>query len=149
MKPLNVSELNADSIPFVARSGLQILESGRGYAKCRMPMEGNGNHVNIMYAGALVTLAEFPAGIMYTQTFDATKYFLIVKNIEVKFVSPAMTDIDVEVRLTDSQIQAAQDKAEEAGKADFEINTELKDANGTVVAKGFAVYQLRAIPGTR
>jgi acyl-coenzyme A thioesterase PaaI-like protein len=147
MKMGEVVELNEKSIPFVARSGLQVLETRRGYAKCRMPLEGNTNHVQIMYAGALCMLAEFPLGLLYASTFDVTKYLPIVKSIEVKFVRPAMTDIDVEMSMSEETIAAITAKVAEAGKADFVLDTELKAADGTVVAIGHAVYQLRAIPG--
>lgn len=135
-----------DTIPFVARSGLQVLEQRRGYAKCVMPIQGNGNHVSIMYAGALATLAEFPLGIVYAHTFDVTQVFPIVKDIAVKFVRPAMSDVTVEMTIPELEIQRIEKAVADQGKADFEIQTELKDASGQVVAQGLTTYQLRKMP---
>lgn len=133
------------NIPFVTNSGLKVLEASRGYAKCLMPLDGNQNHVNIMYAGALCTLAEFPVGILYVHTFDVKRFFPIVKSIQVKFIRPAVTDIVVDVSLNDEQIKDITQRAAEHGKADFELNTELKATDGTVVAVGHVVYQLRVL----
>lgn len=144
MNIADMAEITESSIPFVARSGLQVLEARRGYAKCRMPIAGNGNHLHIMYAGALCTLAEFPFGILYANTHDMRSFLPIVKSMEVKFLRPAVTDVEVEMSMSEEWIQAVVANASTRGKADFTLETQLKATDGTVVATGHAVYQLRA-----
>jgi hypothetical protein len=58
---------------------------------------GNGNHVNTMYAGALFTLGEFAGGILHLVTFDYMKFFPIVKEVNIRFHRPALTNVVMEV----------------------------------------------------
>ena len=130
-------------IPFVGRTEVKVLESERGYVKMMMPLEPNINHVGTMYAGALFTLAELPGGAIFLSTFDASQFYPLIKGMEIKFVKPATTDITVEVRLDQDQAAKIQQTADEVGKADYEWECELKDANGQVVAVSSNRYQLR------
>ena len=134
------------SIPFVGRSQIEVVELERGYVKMKMPFEPNVNHVGMMYAGALFTLAEVPGGAIFLSTFDAKRYYPIVKDLKIKFVKPAMTDITVEVRLTDEDAARIAAEADAKGKADYAWECELKDADGNVVAVTQNTYQMRAHP---
>ncbi|MEZ4287142.1 MAG: YiiD C-terminal domain-containing protein [Polyangiales bacterium] len=91
-------------IPFVQRSGAKVDELRRGYVKMSIPYKPNINHIGTMYAGALFTLAELPGGAIFLSSFDGSKYFPIVKAMDLKFVAPAKSDITVEVTLSDDQI---------------------------------------------
>lgn len=133
------------TFPFVERCGVETQEVDRGYCKMRMPLAPNINHVGIMYAGALYTLAELPGGVIYLTSFDTRRYYPIVKDMHIRFRRPATTDITVEVTLSDEEIARISDNAERDGKCDFEWDVELKDANGEIVAIAHNVYQLRKI----
>ena len=98
-----------------------------------------------MYAGALFTLAELPGGTLFTTTFDFTKYYPIVKDVKIRFRRPAMSDITVEVRMSEEQAAAITAEAEREGKADYAWECELKDESGEVVAISENTYQLRLI----
>ena len=135
----------ATGIPAVARTGIEILELDRGYVKMKMPFEPNVNHVQIMYAGALFTLAELPGGAIFATSFDATRYYPIVKNMSLRFRRPAKTDVTVEVRLEEKDAAEIAARAERDGKADYEWECQLKDESGEVVAITQNVYQLRRI----
>lgn len=135
----------ATNIPFVERTGLEILELEKGYVKMRMPFEPNVNHVQMMYAGALYTLAELPGGAIFATSFDAKRFYPIVKDMSIRFRRPARTDVTVEVRLDDDAAAEIQARAERDGKADYEWECELKDDRGEVVAITKNVYQLRRI----
>ena len=140
-----IKEKMAKSILFAERTGIEVVDVSKGYAKLKMPIEGNGNHVNTMYAGALFTLAELPGGIVYVSTFDRSRYYPIVKDMYIKFTRPATTDVTIEIRLSDEEAQRITADAEENGKADYILEGELVDANGTVVALSKGTYQLRKI----
>lgn len=135
----------AKNIPFVERTGLEILELERGYVKMKMPFEPNVNHVQMMYAGALYTLAELPGGAIFATSFDAKSYYPIVKDMSIRFRRPAKTDVTVEVRLAPERAAEIQAQADRDGKADYEWECELKDDSGEVVAITKNVYQLRKI----
>lgn len=131
------------AIPFAGRTEVKVLKLEPGYVKMMMPLEPNINHVGTMYAGALFTLAELPGGAIFLSTFDASRFFPLIKGMEIKFLKPATTDIVVEVRLSPEQAAKIQDEANEHGKANYDWDCELKDANGQVVAVSSNRYQLR------
>ena len=131
-------------IPFIGRSGLKVLELRRGYVRCQMPFAGNGNHVGIMYAGALFTLAELPGGALFLSSFDAERFYPVVKALDLRFLKPAQGDITVTVGLSDARIAELQALADARGKAEFALDAALVDEAGEVVAQSHGVYQLRA-----
>ena len=131
-------------IKFVANSGLRVVELRRGYVKCLMPFAGNGNHIGTMYAGALFTLAEIPGGALFLSSFDATKFYPIVKELDLRFLKPAKGDVTVEIALDDIHIASLSAQAAEKGKAEFILEGQLKTADGTIVAESRGVYQVRS-----
>ena len=133
------------TFPFVERCEVQTLEVERGYCKMLMPLKPNLNHVGIMYAGALYSIAELPGGTIYLTSFDTKRFYPIVKDMSIRFRRPATTDVTVEVTLSEEEIARIESTTEEVGKCDFEWDVEIKDANGEVVAITHNVYQLRKI----
>jgi acyl-coenzyme A thioesterase PaaI-like protein len=130
-------------IPFAGRTEVKVLELEPGYVKMMMPLQPNLNHVGTMYAGALFTLAELPGGAIFLSTFDASRFYPLIKGMDIKFLKPAATDITVEIRLDPKEAAKIQETANEVGKADYDWECELKDANGQVVAVSSNRYQLR------
>ncbi len=133
------------TFPFVENTGAVVEHAESGYVRARMPFEPNINHVGIMYAGALFTLAEFPGGVLCGASFDGSRFFPIVKDMSIRFRRPASTDVTVELRMTDDEVARVAAEADEHGKADFTIAAELTDDNGVVVALSEAVYQIRSM----
>ncbi|EKF76101.1 hypothetical protein A11A3_01365 [Alcanivorax hongdengensis A-11-3] len=133
------------TFPFVERCEVQTLDVDRGYCKMLMPFKPNINHVGIMYAGALYTIAELPGGVIYLTSFDTSKFYPIVKDMSIRFRRPATTDVTVEITLSEEEIARIEKTTEEQGKCDFEWDVELKDSNGEVVAISHNVYQMRKI----
>ena len=76
-------------ITFVRNAGLRVVELRQGYVKCLMPFRNNGNHIGSMYAGALFTVAEIPGGALFLSSFETSKYFPIVKSMNIDFLKPA------------------------------------------------------------
>jgi len=132
-------------IAFVQRMGLKVLELERGRVKLSAPLSGNENHIGTMYAGALFTLAEIPGGALFLSTFDASKYYPIVKEVNIRFRRPVTTDATIEIRLPEDIVQRIQAEVEEQGKADFVLEGEIRDRHGEVSALSRGVYQLRKI----
>ena len=139
-----LTEANWEMIPFLRHSGVIVEKAERGYVKIRMPFEPNVNHVGMMYAGALFTLAEVPGGTLFITTFDPKRFYPIVKNLNIRFRRPAMTDVSVEVRISEEQASQVLAEAEKNGKADYSWQCELVDVNGEVVAITENEYQIRA-----
>jgi acyl-coenzyme A thioesterase PaaI-like protein len=132
-------------VAFIENMGLETIEARPGYVKLKAPLKGNENHIGIMYAGALFTLAEVPGGTLFSTSFDVTKYYPIVKEMSIRFRRPAATDITLEMTMSEDEVDRIQTEAETNGKADYVLEGELKDESGEVVALSKGVYQIRAI----
>ena len=77
-------------------------------------------------------------------TFDRAKYFPLVKNVDIKFVSMARTEIRAEATLDDETIARVEAEAAQRGKADFILEAVVTDADGQTIATTRGIYQLRA-----
>ncbi|MGQ9671475.1 MAG: PaaI family thioesterase, partial [Desulfosoma sp.] len=132
------------AIPFVQRSGLQVLELRPGYVKLRMPFDGNQNHVGSMYAGALFTLGEIPGGALCYATFDPRKYFPLAKEMTIRYRKRVTTDAFIEAGLSQEEIHRIQGDLDTHGKADFVVEADIQDTSGEPVASVRGLYQIRA-----
>ncbi|MBF6327645.1 PaaI family thioesterase [Nocardia transvalensis] len=131
------------TIPVAHKMGVRALEVRRGYAAFTVPIEGNGNHFGVMYAGVLFTVAEVLGGAIPMATFDMAKYFPLVKDLQITFRKPAKTDVRSEASLSEEDITRVTAEADADGKADFTLNATVTDAEGVVVAETRGLYQLR------
>jgi|GEM_PF-117700 len=143
LQPLLLRKVSTRIIAFVRRTGVRVLELEPGRVVCEMPLKGNVNHIGTMYAGALFTLAEFPGGPLMLATFGMRRFIPIVTALDMEFVAAAKTDVRVELRLSDDRARRIEAETVDTGKAEFFLEGELKDANGQVVARSRATYQMR------
>lgn len=132
-------------IKLIEQSGLKIEALSDGYAKIVMPIKENTNHVDIMYAGSLCMLGEIMGGIKWAVMFDVERFFPIVKEFSIKFISPAKTDIFIEQRFSKEEAARIQDEADEFGKCDYPMELELKDTADETVAVFTGVWQIRKL----
>jgi len=123
---------------------LRALELEPRRVKLMAPLKGNENHIGTMYAGALFTLAEFPVGALYLTTFDVSTCYPIVKEVTIRFLRPAKSDVTIELTMSEEEIRRVQAEVDEKGKSDFVLEGEIKDEAGEVVARSKALYQLRS-----
>ncbi len=52
------------TIPTAHNMGVRVVEARRGFAATTVPVEGNGNHFGVIYAGVQFTVAEILGGII-------------------------------------------------------------------------------------
>jgi acyl-coenzyme A thioesterase PaaI-like protein len=140
-----INELMGKMVPFVGRTGVKVIEMTPRSVKARMPLEGNENHINIMYMGALCTLAEVPGGVLAGTCFDLNKYVPIIKEISLQFFRPAKSDVTLEATLSEDEIKRINDALASKGKTDFTLEGELKDESGDMVAKSKVIFNLGSI----
>jgi thioesterase domain-containing protein len=133
------------TIPIAHKMGLKVVEARPGFAATTVPAEGNGNHFGVVYAGVLFTVAEILGGIIPLITFDTAKYFPLVKNLDIRFVAMAKSDVRAQASLDDETIARVEAEAAERGKADFTLEAVVTDADGQTVATTRGLYQLRAL----
>ncbi|MFI1917385.1 PaaI family thioesterase [Nocardia sp. NPDC020380] len=132
------------TIPIAHKMGVEAVEVRPGYAASKVPVEGNGNHFGVMYAGVLFTVAEILGGALAIASFDTAKYFPLVKDLHIFFRKPAATDVTAAATLSEEEIARITAEADEKGKSDFTLKAVVTDANGVVVAETEGLYQLRA-----
>jgi len=130
----------------IQRTGIKVLAMKDRYVKTLMPLAGNVNHVGIMYAGSLFTIGECMGGAIYGVAFDVKRFYPIVKEVTIKFRRPVVTDVTLELEMSENEAEAIQQEAEEKGKADFTLDLELKDTNGETVCAVSGIWQIRKIP---
>ncbi len=141
-----VAEYVESGVEGIKRTGIKVLAMRDRYVKTLMPLEGNVNHVGIMYAGSLFTIGECMGGAIYGAAFDYRRFFPIVKEVSIKFRRPVVTDVTLELEMAQDEVDRIQQEAEEKGKADFTLDLELKDANNETVSTVHGVWQIRKIP---
>ncbi|HEX5843847.1 MAG TPA: YiiD C-terminal domain-containing protein [Pseudomonas sp.] len=139
-----IRQLTEEQIAFVKRSGLKAELLEPGHVRLCMPLAGNQNHIGSMYAGALFTLAEIPGGALFLTSFDAQRFYPIVKEMNLRFRRPATGDIRVEARLAAEEVERLQKQVTQEGKAEYLLQLRLTDDSGEVVAESRGLYQLRA-----
>lgn len=141
-----VAEIAIDLVEGIKRTGMSVISLKDRYGKLLMPLKGNGNHVGMMYAGSLFTIGEVTGGIIPAVAFDITKFYPIVKEVNIRFVAPAMTDVTIECSISEEEANNVQQEAEKNGKADFFMEMEIKDTNDTTVSIVKGTWQIRKIP---
>ena len=133
------------TIPAAAKMGVQAVEVRRGFAATTVPIEGNGNHFGVIYAGVLFTVAEVLGGAIAIASFDTSAYYPLVKELTIKFTRPAKTDVRAQAQVSDDELDRIANEAAEKGKADFELEAVVTDSSGETVAVTKGLYQIRAI----
>ena len=128
---------------FVERVGVKAIAMEPRRIKLLLPLEGNTNHIGTIYAGALFTVAELPGGALFLTTFDVTRFYPVLKAMNIRFRRPAFTDVTVDVSLTEEEAQRIAEEAEHLGKSEFTLTVEVLDADDRVVAETEGIYQLR------
>ena len=129
-------------VPFVERTGMRRITEGRGYSKLIMPLEGNANHVGVMYLGAFCVLAEAAAAGPGISILDTERYFPIIKDIAVDFHRMATTDVTGEFALAEEQIDTLIADLERKGSAGYTAEVPMHDAEGALVASGRITVKL-------
>jgi hypothetical protein len=122
---------------------IRIVEMWDRHAKVLMPLKPNINHIGTMYAGSLFTAGEFIGGPIFIASFDYSRFYPIVKAINIQFRRLASTDVTVEADLSMDEVDAIQRKACAQGKADWKMELEIKDQAGAVCCLLQGVWQMR------
>ena len=130
-------------IKIVDTMGIRIVEMWDRHVKILLPLEPNINHIGTMYAGSLFTAGEFIGGPLFIASFDYTRFYPIVKTINIQFRRPAATDVTVEATLSAEEVDAIQREADAQGKADWKMGLEIKDQAGEVCCLLQGVWQMR------
>jgi len=133
------------AIMIIEKMGMQIVGFKKGSVKILLPKNPNVNHIGTVYAGSLFSLADYAGGVLFFASFDHKKYVPILKEVTINFKKPATTDITVEATMSPEQIERLQKTADEAGKADWVMDLELKDEQGNICCLVHGNFQMRKV----
>ncbi len=136
------------TVKIIEKMGIRIVEMQDRHVKVMLPYEPNINHIGSVYAGSLFSVGEYIGGPLYFASFDTTRFYPIVKAVNIQFKRMAVTDMTVEATLSKADVDAIQAEAEAKGKADWKMNLEIKDQAGTVCCLLQGVWQLRPMSET-
>ncbi len=126
----------ASSLPFVAYTGIAVVEVASGRAVCALDQRQEvSNHIGSMHAGALFTLGESASGAAMSGAF-ATQIMSIrpiatgatiaySKVAKGRIVATAIVDAPVETLLT---------ALEAEGRTQFDVSVTLANGEGETVA---------------
>jgi len=142
----DLAVLAIDLVEGIKRTGIRIVGLRDRYCKLLMPIDGNTNHVGMMYAGSLFTIGELPGGLIVLASYGLGTYVPIVKEVNVRFLAPAKTDVTLELAWSREEADALEKAALENGKTDFELEMEIRDAAGEVVSVVNGTWQMRPMP---
>lgn len=129
------------AVPFTTRNGFQVEEIRNGYIRCKIPLKGNSNHFNTLYAGAMFLLVEVPGGVI--ALFElGDRYLPILKELTMRYVKVCKTDATVAFSLPPGRWQAYRETVEREGRCEFTLEGEVFDTEGQLVATSTAHYVL-------
>jgi thioesterase domain-containing protein len=143
-----VNALNAlfeSRIPAMHRLGIRIVELREDFVAGTAPLAGNLNYQGSMYAGTLFGLGEALGAGVFIANFDLQRCTATVKDIQIRYRLPAMTDVRAEASLDARTIARIKRESDDMGKTEFVLDAELTDTEGTVVATTQGTYQVRAL----
>lgn len=132
-------------IPIMGAMGLEVVEAGRNTVAARLPSGPNANHVGTAYAGSLFTVAEVLGGLYASTSLAVDGGVPLIRSMTIDFLRPATTDVVARAHLDDDRIARILAEYAERGKADFDLDAEVSDEAGTVVARTVGRYQLRRL----
>jgi len=131
------------AIKIIEKMGMRIVDFRKNAVKIVLPKEPNVNHIGTVYAGSLFSLADYAGGVLFYASFDRKKYYPLLKEVTIVFKKPATTDITVEASITPEQADNIKNLTDEAGKADWVLDLELKDEKGDTYCIAHGVFQMR------
>jgi thioesterase domain-containing protein len=132
-------------IPAMYQLGIRIVELREGFVAGVAPLAGNLNYQGSMYAGTLFGLGEALGGGVFFANFDLARFTGTVKDMQIRYRRPAMTDVRAETSLDATTIERIKREADTVGKAEFALDAELTNVAGDVVAITHGTYQVRTI----
>jgi thioesterase domain-containing protein len=147
-QPDLVNALNAvfeNRIPAMYRLGIRIVELREDFVAGTAPLAGNLNYQDSMYAGTLFGLGEALGAGVFIANFDLQRFTATVKDVQIRYRRPAMTDVRAETPLDVRTIARIKRESDDLGNTEFVLDAELTDTEGTVVATTQGTYQVRAI----
>lgn len=112
------------------------------HVRVRLPATAlHMNHVNILYAGSYFMAAEASGASLIRCTYGS-KYLPIIKSCSLDYIKPAVTDLVIDLTMTEEEAKERIAYVEEKGKGRYPMEIPVHDAEGNLVAKVDIIYYL-------
>lgn len=134
----------ARMIPFNRPHGITIVSLDEGKAVCHLPFaKKNWNHLQGLHACALITVAEYAAGILLVQLFSTKRYRIIMASLEVCYHRQGLTDCLAISQCCADQIDQLKLSLEQEGKGWITLESVLHDMDNKLLATVKTNWQLK------
>jgi acyl-coenzyme A thioesterase PaaI-like protein len=132
-------------IPFNAAHGLKITSMEGDTVEVLLPYRrSNCNHLRGMHACALATAGEFAAGIRLLSAVEATRYRLIMTDLQVEYLKQGRETLTASCTLSDEWLQSEVMKPlSEAHVAVVKVESSLTDSKGQTICKVRTTWQIK------
>lgn len=132
------------SLPIYEHIEAQVEELG-DRVKCSVPLKAkNQNHFGAVHAALQFAVCEMTGALAVSQqpAIRDGGYHLVVKNLSIDFLKPAMTDVTATAFITEAQRIQLMQTLESKGKAELALDIELTDLENRLVAKAVGQYHI-------
>jgi acyl-coenzyme A thioesterase PaaI-like protein len=99
--------------------------------------------LEIVYAGAIFSLAEIAGGIVMLSVFDTSKYTILIEKLNIEFQRPSRRDLWCNIDLPPDLVTSVRTKIESDGRAKISLPIEVVDGRQRVIARIEAAYYIR------
>ncbi|MBN8704112.1 MAG: DUF4442 domain-containing protein [Bacteroidetes bacterium] len=132
-------------VPFNLAHSFRITAITKQSVEIKLPYKkANLNHIKGIHACALATLSEYCTGLVLLSAIDATKYRIILKNINITYHYQAKTAVHAKFELTPEWIEANVLEPLKTSDAVFkEFKIETHDASNNHICTGLINWQIK------
>src|SRR5512140_661198 len=133
-------------VPMNRTLGLKVDEVATDSSRVviRLPWRRrNRNTSSTVHGGAIFALAETVHGIAVFWQFAPALHSMVSRQARLDFLAPARGTLTCRFGLEESVIRRIANDLERQGACDVELSSEVRDAQGRVVARLVAVYAIR------
>jgi len=134
------------SIPYNIPHRLTIESISKIYIRTSLPLiYKNKNHLNGMHACALATIGEFTGGALLVSRLDPTKYRLILKELQMKYIYQAKSKVYAEYTISDSILQEDIIKPlQQQDAIEYTITIPVRDIDDKVICIATTIWQIKS-----
>lgn len=131
-------------LPLAKFMDVEVTAAGQGDYRCKVPLNGQTrNHFNSIHAAIQWAGAELLGGLVWIQNQPNDNYLFVLKEMTIRFLKPAMGDIEACAQFNEEQSNIMRATLAETGRHDFELTSEIKNQQGEVLATTSGTYAIR------